>query len=188
MLAYHSDPKIKRKFVARMTVHKKADEIIQGNPTACAVSCTLEGVYDHSQYPIQLGFPEQIARLHDGIFEGLPKKTASQFALDLLKAPKPGADLSLVWPKFLLAVLSDPKHGVLRHVQEDKFKEQKVAILAVIRMFEDWTKTGSAPTANAARSAESAARSAESAAWNAAWSAAWKWQAATLIRLMKEAK
>lgn len=45
MLAYHNDPKIKLKYVARFEAHRVADEVIQGqgweDGKGCFVGCTL---------------------------------------------------------------------------------------------------------------------------------------------------
>lgn len=85
--AFHGDPAIKRKYLARILAHAKADEIVQGigyehNGTVrgCAVGCTLD-VYDHARYPIELGLPEWIGHLEDCIHEGLPSCAPSRQGL-----------------------------------------------------------------------------------------------------------
>ena len=101
MISYHNDPAVKAKYVARFAAHRAADEVIQGqgfeNGRGCFVGCTLDA-YDHEQFPIELGWPEWLARLADVIFEGLPKSESAQFGTDLLEAVPVGIDLEpLQW-------------------------------------------------------------------------------------------
>jgi hypothetical protein len=112
MLAYHNDPAIKAKYLKRVRAHQKADRLVQGtgaegageNFRGCAVGCTLE-VYDHSRYPIELGIPQELARLEDRIFEGLPVDAAMKWPAQFLSVITPGADLTMVWPRFSLWLL-----------------------------------------------------------------------------------
>lgn len=79
MKAFHADPAIKAKYLARVRAHREADNMVQGtgwsSGKGCAVGCTLEA-YGHSRYPIELGLPVWLAHLEDVIFEGLPEKDA----------------------------------------------------------------------------------------------------------------
>jgi len=127
LLAFHGDPAIKAKYVARLQMHHAQDQIVQGfyaegDPEkaefrGCAIGCVLHSD-NHSAYPDEIGYPTVLAHLEDSIFEGLPASEAPQFAVDFLAVVEPGADLSLVWPRFALWMLSDPKHGVLRLANE----------------------------------------------------------------------
>ena len=105
MLSYHNDPAIKQKYIARFAEHRGADEVIQGigfdNGRGCLIGCTLDH-YDHSRFPIELGWPEWMARWADKVFEGLPKSEAAQFGSDLLEAVPVGVDLDPV--KHTLAI------------------------------------------------------------------------------------
>jgi len=98
--AYHGDPAIKAKYIARIRAHRAAEHLTQGigwsddDPTqirGCAVGCTLES-YDHSRYPIELGLPEWLAYLEDSIFEGLPAEEAQAWPESFLGAIQPGVD------------------------------------------------------------------------------------------------
>jgi hypothetical protein len=99
MKAFHGDPAIKEKYLARLKAHHEADEIIQGtgweNGRGCAVGCTLNN-YSPVTYETELGLPEWLAGLEDRIFEGLPPVMAKQFAVDFLNAVRVGADVSEV--------------------------------------------------------------------------------------------
>jgi len=79
-----------------------------------------------------------------------------------LSAIPVGADLSGVWPAFVVRLLGDPTYGVLRHVAHPNWQEQRAAIETVLHLYE----AGIPPTA---RAAEATTRAAE-AAW-AAWAA-----------------
>jgi hypothetical protein len=192
MLSYHNDQKVKDLYVARFEEHRAMDAVIQGegygaDGRGCFVGCTLKN-YDHSRFPVELGWPEWLAHLADKIFEGLPKEEAPQFGTDLLATVPVGKDLESV--RHLLAirridrlielqkncdiagVLSSLK--LVRDCHEAELKNDSCELI-------DWSAAWSA-----ARSAESAAWSAESAwsaaesaasaarsAWSAAESAAW---------------
>lgn len=128
LLAYHGDAKIKRKYLARVRAHRKADDIIAGQyweqtgerMKGCAVGCTLHSD-NHAAYETELGIPRVLARLEDRLFEGL-WSTAQQDAAKawperFLAAAGIGADLSMVWPRFAHWLLVDDKCGVIRHAK-----------------------------------------------------------------------
>ena len=110
MLSYHNDPAVKQKYIARFATHRAADEVTQGlgfeNGRGCFVGCTLDN-YNHSRFPVELGWPEWLARLADCIFEGLSKEEAPQFGTDLLEAVPIGFDLSNL--RWKLAILRGDK-------------------------------------------------------------------------------
>jgi hypothetical protein len=156
MLAYHSDRKIKEKYLRRVLAHAKADRLVQGvaweNGRGCAIGCTLEA-YDHGRYETELGIPRIIARLEDGLFERLPKADAMKWPAQVLSAIKPGADLSGVWPKFAHWLMVDPEHGVIRWAKRE---DSKAAIKLVAALYE----SGVMPTKEDARKARAAAAAA----------------------------
>ena len=165
--AYHGDPAVKAKYVARFAEHRAADAVIQGqgyeDGRGCFVGCTLQ-YYDHSRFPIELGWPEWLARLADMIFEGLPKREAPQFGTDLLAAVPEGADLDAVKGPFLLSI----QRRNLERLKDDTepYAQQcRDAIQGVITWLEaGMPEAQRAAAESAAWSAESAARSAESQA------------------------
>ena len=134
MKAFHNDPAIKQKYVERVKAHMIADEIIHGkyweNDKGCAVGCTIHGS-DHRKYETELGIPAILASLESRIFEGMNNGDSKEFPLRFLSAIKPGADLSLVWPKFAHWLLVDPKDGVIKFAKTDKTRE---AIRAVANL------------------------------------------------------
>ena len=157
MIAYHGKAEIKEKYLARVQAHAKADEIAQGfyweNGKGCAIGCTIHGS-DHGAYETELGIPRLIARLEDGIFEGLPPKEAKLWPAQFLDAIKPGADLSKVLPKFMHWLLVDPECGVIRHANTERTRK---SIQDVADLYERAIK-GDDITAAAWRSAKHDAR------------------------------
>jgi hypothetical protein len=164
MLAYHNDPAIKAKYLKRVRAHQKADRLVQGtgaegageNFRGCAVGCTLE-VYDHSRYPIELGIPQELARLEDRIFEGLPVDAAMKWPAQFLSVITPGADLTMVWPRFSLWLLE---------TELGKYPTSEPATA----LYRRWI-AGNKPGVEEWRSAADAAYAADAAAADAAYAA-----------------
>src|SRR5258708_20723993 len=160
MIAYHGNTEIKKKYLDRLKAHRIADELVQGigwetngKSKGCAVGCTLDA-YEHNRYETELGIPEHIARLEDSIFEGLSREKAMEWPEVFLTAIKPGADLSLVFPRFIIWLLIDPKDGVIKYAKG--YADCEKAIRDVADLYLKWEKTGKSP-AGAARAAEPAA-------------------------------
>ena len=126
MKAFHNDPAIKKKYLQRLQEHHDLDQIIKGlywqDGKGCAVGCTIHDS-KHANYETELGIPESLAHLEDGIFEGLPNDLAMEWPLKFLKAIPVGADLSLVASKFLHWLLVDPTDGVIQHAKDAASKK-----------------------------------------------------------------
>ena len=79
LLAFKGKQEVKDFYMNSVREHRLADEIVKGQywkeGKGCAVGCTLHSG-DHSKYPVLLGIPIVLARLQDGIFEGLPNALA----------------------------------------------------------------------------------------------------------------
>jgi hypothetical protein len=135
MLSYHNDISIKEKYVKRMQDHIAADELIRGvgfeSGRGCAVGCTLNN-YAHSQYPVELGIPEWLARLEDRLFENMSKKKSKTFPLLFLEAIKPGVDLEKIKAPFLIFILQ----SVLTKFDHEKFPAITSSIDDVIALYE----------------------------------------------------
>jgi hypothetical protein len=189
--AFHGDPAIKQKYLARIEAHRIADEIVQGvgfehngKIRACAVGCTLD-VYDHSRYPIELGLPEWLARLEDTIHENVPLARAKRWPGQFLAAIPVGVDvepvkwhLTIARMRRLLPRLANNNEPYARKCED---AINGVIVMAVGFLKDGFNKSAAwsaAAAAWSAASAASAARSAASAAWSAwseesaAWSAA----------------
>jgi len=121
--AFNGDIKIKEKYLSRVKEHARLDNIIKGqyweNGKGCAVGCTIQSK-DHLAYEIELGIPIILARLEDVIFERMSNAKAKTFPVKFLSAIKTGADLSLVWPRFVVWLLDDPIDGVGKYITDAK--------------------------------------------------------------------
>lgn len=177
MKAFHGDPEVKAKYVARLAAHHAADEIIQGEgwngSHGCAVGCTLNK-YDHQAYENELGLLQWLARLEDRIFEGLPPVKAQQFAVDFLNAIPVGADVAEV--RFKLAAQRLYRDRDRQATNPATYAKQCVAALEQVIAY----------CANPQRTDEQ-----RSAAWSASAAESesdhFQWEAATLIELLRAA-
>ena len=72
LIAFHGDPAVKEKYLNRVTLHERADEIIHGkyweNGKGCAVGCTVHSS-KHAAFETELGIPLMLAKLEDRLFE-----------------------------------------------------------------------------------------------------------------------
>ena len=118
--AFHNDPKIKEKYLARVIAHREADQLVKGRywegGKGCAVGCTVHSS-SHAAYEKDLGIPQVLARLEDRIFENIPNDLALTWPERFLSAIGVGADLSKVWPKFAIFLLTDASQCASRHRQ-----------------------------------------------------------------------
>lgn len=119
--AYHGDHALREATIARMREHAAADEIIQGryweHGKGCLVGCAIHDAPPegrHAAFPRVYGIPEVVARLADRIFEGLTPTEAKELPVAFFEASPAGADLALAWPRFAVALMIDPEHGVAR--------------------------------------------------------------------------
>lgn len=123
MKAFHGDPKIKAKYLTRLTAHYNADEIVQGqyweNGKGGAVGCTVHSE-KHSDYESELGIPSILAHFQDRIFERLPNELAKEFPIEFLSAINVGADLTKVGKLFIIWILTDHEYGVLQFAKDKK--------------------------------------------------------------------
>ena len=167
MLAFHNSPEIKARYLARVAAHRAADEIVQGvgferngKVRGCAVGCTLDR-YDHAAYESELGIPVVLAHLEDRIHENLPLAEAIDWPGRFLAAPRPGADLSDVWPEFAIWLLTDSTFGVLQHGCTD---DARAAIQHIADLYRERVPVGDPRWLDARRAAADAAAAAAAAA------------------------
>ena len=180
MLAFHGDKAIKSKYLRRVVAHRRADELIRGvgweDGRGCAVGCTLNQ-YSHSQYQIELGIPEVIAHLEDNLFESLPEKLAMTWPSRFLRAIPVGADLSMVWCRFSLWLLTDGLPKRSRHIAADMAALFRRRIASDDPTPAEWDRAAEAATAAWAAEAARAVR--------AAWAA--ERQSKKLLELLRAA-
>ena len=196
MIAYHGKQEVKDLYLNRVEEHRKADQLIQGygywsDGKGCAVGCTLHSG-NHRSYETELGIPKILAHLEARIFESLPKENARLWPGQFLAAIQPGADLSMVWPKFVIWLLVDPTDGVV------KFAKNAAPIQAVANLYQrriagdepsitEWRNARQAAAAAAAYAAYYAAAYYAAAYYAAARRAAVIKQSEKLLELLRAA-
>jgi hypothetical protein len=135
LLAFHGDPKIKRRYLARVRAHRLADEIVKGryweDGKGCAVGCTVHSS-NHASYESELGIPAWLAHVEDRLFEGMANDKAKEWPLAFLKAIPVGADLRSVRAQFLVYVLQQ----TYASFDAKKCPAVKAAIDKVIALYE----------------------------------------------------
>ena len=196
LLAYHGDPAIKRKYLSRLRAHRKADELVAGvgfnqngkSVQGCAVGCTFDK-YDHSRGPVEIGVPAVLIHLEDAIFEGLSRTGTRNehlaFPESFLSIIRPGADLSMVWPRFALWMLDGPRGPIPAKARNHP--TVKAAIDRVSSLYLAWIKTNVKPSACQWDAAGNAAwAAAGGAAGNAAGYKAWRAMRDKLLTLLKD--
>jgi hypothetical protein len=177
MLAYHNDPAIKAALIASLEDHAAHDRIKQGSywqgGKGCAVACTLQGVDEnaaihgkHQMYEKYFGVPQAIARLEDRIFEGLDNTLAMRWPLRFAAAIRPGADLSMVVPRFLHWLMSE---RLPLHVSKDNYPRAWQAIADVSALYREWCVDGVKPSRDRFEKAAAAAAAAAAYAADAAY-------------------
>jgi hypothetical protein len=198
--AYHGDPAVKAKYVARMQAHMVADELRQqygywqpdhdGVMRGCALGCALEQKDEvHATFERELGGPRQLAHLIDSLFESVSPAFAHTFPLRVLEAMVAGGDVTQVVAQFVVWLLTDATDGVITRFDPARYPDVQHAVAVVAAAHQrtlagdgisdgDWAILRHAAEA-AAEAAETAAEAAAEAAWTtvapdgwAAWAAA----------------
>jgi hypothetical protein len=192
LIAYKGDKKLRTALIKEIKKHEKADAITQGTYgeqngqwKGCAVACSLRSLaivngeplvtrYSaHARYETDLGISQIIARLEDGIFEGLAPQEAKKFPFKFASAIKEGANLKLVWPKFAVWLLIDKKDGVLQYAKSENSKKVILRVAELYQRIIDGKTVTNATWKAAADTADAAAyAAADAAAADTAYAAA----------------
>lgn len=120
MKAYLNSPKLKTHYLSLARRHQKMDHYAKGlywDATArrgCAVGCWSQDPYGgHESLARDMGVPEPLLRLADGIFEALPEPDYKAWPQRFAKAIPTGAELKPVGSKFLRWMVFDRRWGLL---------------------------------------------------------------------------
>lgn len=164
LTAFHGDASIKDKYLCRVRAHRAADEIINGryweNGKGCAVGCTVHSSR-HEAYQEELGIPRVLAQLEDRLFESLfliDPVVAKECPERFLSVIQVGADLSLVWSRFALWLLSDETGGVIKFAETES---RLAASHGVSALFQRWLNAYAEPYAGGAARRDAYLRMAE---------------------------
>lgn len=91
----------KQELLGVLKSHQKADNFVKGKyweyGKGCSVGCALESftgnTSDHSKFEELFGIPIVIARLNDGIFEGLSEEDSKWWPVAFVEAVPENVDL-----------------------------------------------------------------------------------------------
>ncbi len=127
MSAFHGDPAVKDRYLARVRGHEAAREIVKGQGwiggKGCLIGCTVEA-YDPALYARELGVPLRVAMLLEVLFERLPDGDATTLPRRALEAMPVGADLSAVAYEAVDWIMRDGAFGVgLKVLEKGTFAE-----------------------------------------------------------------
>ncbi len=204
ILTFHNDPKIKKRLLARIAAHEKADAIAQGSyekwngaPVRCAVGCSVRDLMEHGPEPEDgwheemerlLGVPVWLASLEDKVFESLPSKDAKLWPRRFSQALPIGADLDGLADRLAIRRLREECLPLSGTWPESIRAQVVAAIEQTIASLEGKEERSAAESAARAAwsAAESAAESAAWAAWSAAESAAWKREADRIVEELEK--
>ena len=141
MLSYNDDPGFASRFRAEMREHSEQDHLMRtsygeecsdGVWRGCAIGCAVRSLDritgasgreiwdydDHALVAARLGIPHQIAHVVDRIFEGLPLPLALEWPCRFADSLPVGRDLTMLWPRLAVWILTDPDHRVTRRAAE----------------------------------------------------------------------
>ena len=201
-VAFNNDPGLKQALLTSIAQHRAADKLLSGayhdpeTGAVCAVGCNIAAVReytktdtlewgDHAGLGEAIGVPAILLRLQDYLFERLPIAERLEWPTKFAEAITPGADLSMVWPRFAVRLLD-------RRISAG---QDKKGVIKVVRdLYARWI-AGDRPTREeflearrAAYAAAAADAAADAAAYAAAAAAERKQQAADLIELLEAAR
>jgi hypothetical protein len=172
MLSFFGESCLKESVVARVKEHQRLDQIVQGTywdgARGCAIGCVLHSG-EHMAYETQLGLPVFLAYLDEHIFESLPPKEAVLWPLRFIEAVPVGADLEMVFPRFMHWLLSDPC-GIRQHANTQTLQIIDALVTMYAKRIEGspFDRAAAEAAAEAAGAAAEAAGAAGAAAWAAA--------------------
>ena len=131
--AFHRDPAIKARYLARVHVHQQQQDFTcyaSGESAGAAgwrgrpVECTVHDHQDpYTQAAAQLGVLAIVAQLEDALFEWLPEDRAQEWPVQFLQVIPVGAVLDHVWPVFARWLLGDETWGVVRFARTTPQRE-----------------------------------------------------------------
>lgn len=134
--AFRGDPRIKAQTLSQVRAQPqncKLYSTLGGRRTrrASAVALTTLGK-GLDAYEGELGIPTLLANIEEAIFKNLPPSEAAAWPERFLQAASVGADLSRVWLRLAIWILSDPECGTMKHCGE----EGREATEGLLRLFE----------------------------------------------------
>jgi hypothetical protein len=157
LVAFHNDPALKQKYIARVRGHRKAGRIhrdaYRRNSKRGAITATVNSL-DYGAYEPQLGIPEALAHLESALFWELPPQRLRFWPEQFLIAISPGTNLSLVCSRMLYWLFSDPA-GITQYTKKTDIQAMHaIAQLYSRRItgsepkYKDWSHASTLATAS----------------------------------------
>ena len=119
MQSYQNSQAIKQSFVDTALEHERADSFVKGlywqreEKKGCNIGCwTKAETGNHAVLALEMGVPESLLHLSDGLFEALPDPHYKAWSRRLALAIPVGVDLSSNWAQVLRWILSDQSWGL----------------------------------------------------------------------------
>ena len=147
MLAYTDTIETKEQAVTNAKLHREQDMLIRGSYgeerhgeefRGSSVGCTYTPFAKkghpglHKLSESVHGIPEELTRLRDYLYEGLPNNRYRDWHVEFTEAIPVGADLSLVGYQFKLWLLKDKTYGVFQYANTQG-KKAINAVAALLR-------------------------------------------------------
>ena len=138
MLTFHGSQELKDQRIAQVRAHRLADQLVKGqywqDGKGCAVGCTIHSG-NHEAYETELGIPVELAHLEDRIFENLDNGSSMMWPERFLLAIPVGVDLrgTHINKRFVLALLTDEKRGMVPRIKDDKTKKRAAELVEFLR-------------------------------------------------------
>ena len=126
-VAFHGKQSLKAHYLDKVAKRINSGYTIysaDGKNNVRLITGTTVDSEDFAVYEKELGIPRTVAILNHYLFKEIlseKRKDAQSFAIKFLESIKPGADLSLVYPKFAHWMLVGPKYGVTNYVNPTYF-------------------------------------------------------------------
>ncbi len=145
MRAYLDSPDLKKSYLAVARQHQELDRYAKGlywdaaESRGCAVGCwTRDPNGGHAGLAAEMGVPEELLRLADGLFEALPEPDYKAWPSRFAKAIPTGSELKPVGPKLLRWMVFDRRWGLLALAD----LRQTHPVLAELDAFLSWESQG----------------------------------------------
>lgn len=120
MIAYHGSTKIKNEYLEEAQRHEAADSYVKGlywqeaERRGCNIGCwTREAGGAHESLAAQMGLPEALLHLSDGIFEALPDPYFKTWSRRFADAIPVGSELGGLGPRMLQWIMGDRQWGLV---------------------------------------------------------------------------
>lgn len=156
MQAYHNEQSFKDRFMTEIRWHKATDSIRQGAywsamERGCAIGCSINSLVrmgeveeqehldysDHDRLSAIINVPVALLHLEDALFESLTYEQAPDWPERFADAITTGADLSMVFPKWVLWLVTNEEWNLHEFFDTAEQQRQAQHIIDWVKSFAD---------------------------------------------------